>query len=124
VNDTTLIIFNNNTAVDINRNGKKPHNDTNRAVNAGDFYSNIVSYHLATGEYSFIGDSIFRANKIFTLNEGLVEFIAPETYFVEEQNSGLLWVIKGDEVIYKNVLNSQHDGYHHLPNWTRIVKYE
>lgn len=123
-NDTTLIIFNNNTAVDINRNGREPHNDTLRPVYAGNLYSNIVSYNLKTHEYSFIGDSLFRANKIFTVNEGLAEFIDPETYFVEEQNSGILWVIKNNEVIYKNVLKSQHEGHHHLPNWTRIVNYE
>ncbi|MGC9344076.1 MAG: arylsulfotransferase family protein, partial [Bacteroidales bacterium] len=123
LNDSTLVIFNNNTYVDISRRGLEPHGRTDRIVNAGDFYSNIVSYNFKTDSFSFIGDSIFRANKIFTVNEGLMEFIDPETYFVEEQNSGLLWVIRDDEVIYKNVLKSQHEGHHHLPNWTRIVKY-
>lgn len=124
LNDSTLIMFNNNTHVDISRSGKEPHNDKKRLVNAGDFYSNIVSYNLKNGSFSFIGEDIFRKNKIYTKNEGLVEFIAPDTYFVEEQNSGLLWVIHNDTVIYKNVLKSQHEGYHHLPNWTRIIKYD
>ncbi len=119
--DSTLVLFNNNTCVDIRRSGNKAHDDEERPVYAGDFYSNIVRYSLKTGQFSFIGDSVFRANKIFTVNEGLVEFIDPETYFVEEQNSGVLWIIRGDKVIYKNVFHSQHAGYHHLPNWTRIV---
>jgi hypothetical protein len=122
LNDSTLVIFNNNTSVDINRDGKEPHNDTTRAVFAGDFYSNIVSYNFKSNCFSFIGDSVFRANKIFTMSEGLMEFIDPSTYFVEEQNSGLLWIISNDKVIYKNVLKSQHEGYHHLPNWIRIIK--
>jgi len=88
----------------------------------GAFTSNIVVYNFETKSYSVIGDSIFRANQIFTYSEGLVEFIRPDMYFVEEQNSGKLWVIKDDEVVYKNVLKSQHLGYHHLPNWTRIIK--
>ena len=50
-----------------------------------------------------------------------MEFIDPSFYFVEEQNSGLLWIIKDNNIIYKNVLNSQHKGYHHLPNWTRLI---
>ena len=62
--------------------------------------------------------------EIFTKTEGLQEFINPNTYFVEEQNSGLLWIIRNDEVIYKNVFKSQHEGYHHLPNWTRIINYD
>ncbi len=121
LDDSTLVIFNNNTCVDIRRTGREPHDDEKRPVYAGDFYSNIVRYSLKSKRFSFIGDSVFRANKIFTVNEGLVEFIDPETYFVEEQNSGLLWIIRDNEVIYKNVLKSQHPGYHHLPNWTRIV---
>ena len=72
--------------------------------------------------FSFIGDSIFKANKIFTVSEGLVEFYEDDAYFVEEQNSGILWIIKDDEVIYKNVLKSIHKGFHNLPNWTRIIE--
>lgn len=124
LNDSILTIFNNNTYVEISRKSKKPHNDSTRYTYAGNFSSNIVSYNLETGEYNFIGEDVFRKNKIFTENEGLAEFIAPNTYFVEEQNSGLLWVIQGNEVIYKNVFKSQYKGYHHLPNWTRIIKYE
>jgi hypothetical protein len=124
LNDSTLVIFNNNTYVDIKRDSREPHEDTTRLVNAGKFYSNIVSYSFRSDNFSFIGDSVFRANKIFTINEGLIEFIDPDTYFVEEQNSGLLWVISDDKVIYKNVLKSRYEGYHHLSNWTRIVKYD
>lgn len=124
LNDSTLVIFNNNTYVDIKRTSKKPHKDKKRLINAGKFYSNIVAYDFKNNSYSFIGEEVFRRNKIFTINEGLMEFIGPNTYFVEEQNPGILWVIKDDKVIYKNVLKSQHEGYHHLPNWTRIIKYE
>jgi hypothetical protein len=71
---------------------------------------------------SYIGDSIFRANEIYTYTEGLAEFISPASYLVEEQNDGIIWIIENDEVIYKNVFQSQHEGYHHLTNWTRIIK--
>jgi hypothetical protein len=71
---------------------------------------------------SLVGDSVFRANKIFTFTEGLMEFVDPQTYLVEEQNTGLIWIIKDDQVLFKNVFKSQHEGHHHLPNWTRVVK--
>ncbi|ALO14606.1 hypothetical protein L21SP5_00939 [Salinivirga cyanobacteriivorans] len=121
LNDSTLVMFNNNTFVDVKRESKKQHIEKG-LVNLGKFTSNIVSYNFKTGSFSVIGDSVFKKNKIYTYTEGLVEFINPNTYFVEEQNSGLLWVIKDDDVIYKNVFKSQHKGYHHLPNWTRIIK--
>lgn len=124
LNDSTLVIFNNNTYADISREGKKPHDHLDRPVNAGEFFCNIISYDLKNKSYSVIGENVFKENEIFTMNEGLMEFLTPDTYFVEEQNPGILWVIKGDEVIYKNVIKSQHKGHHHLPNWTRIVKYE
>ena len=123
INDSTLIIFNNNTVVDIPINSKKAHNMKKRIKHAGNFFANIVKYNLKDKSFSTIGDSLFIANKIYTKNEGLMEFIDPSTYFVEEQNQGLLWVIKNDKVIYKNVFKSQHKGHHHLPNWTRIIKH-
>ena len=122
LNDHTLAIFNNNYYVGGFVGTNEVPTDSSKLVDMGDFYSNIVTYDLRNGEFSFIGDSIFRANKIYTNSEGLQEFIDSETYFVEEQNSGLLWIIRDDEVIYKNVFKSQHEGYHHLPNWTRIIK--
>ena len=126
VNDSTLVLFNNNTFENIRRQGIEPimPSDMKTAVDAGDHFSCLVAYHFDTDEWSFVGDTTFRANKIFTKNEGLFEYLDEETYFVEEQNSGLLWVIRNDSVIYKNVLKSQNEGYHHLPNWTRIVSYE
>lgn len=120
--DSAITLFNNNAYVKSSDGREKPA-DSCKLVYGGDFYSNIVKYNFATEEFSFIGDSVFRANKIYTMTEGLFEFIATDTYFVEEQNSGELWVIKDDKVIYKNVMKSQHEGYHHLPNWTRVIRY-
>lgn len=124
LDDHTLAIFNNNLYEGSFYGTDKLPRDMNKVVDMGDFYSNIVTYDLRTREFSTIGDSIFRANNIYTKSEGLQVFIDPETYFVEEQNSGLLWIIRNNEVIYKNVFESQHEGYHHLPNWTRIVSYD
>lgn len=120
--DNTLVLFNNNYYTIWSRDSKPPPKDSSRLELAGDFYSNIVRYDFVNDSMSFIGDSIFRANEIFTYNEGLMEFVDPSTYFVEEQNSGLIWIIRDDKVLYKNVLKSQHEGYHHLPNWIRIIK--
>jgi hypothetical protein len=122
LNDNSLVIFNNNFYPVWSNGTKPPPKDSSRLVIAGDYYSNIVRYDFGNNSFSFIGDSVFRANKIFTGTEGLMEFVDPSTYFVEEQNTGLIWIIKDDKVLYKNVLKSQHEGYHHLPNWIRLIK--
>lgn len=119
--DHSIVIFNNNVYEGLSFD-RLESPEVAPGKEYGDFTSNIVVYNFETKSYSVIGDSIFKANQIFTYSEGLVEFIRPDMYFVEEQNSGKLWVIKDDEVVYKNVLKSQHPGYHHLPNWTRIIK--
>ena len=122
LNDSTIIFFNNNFYNLWSTDSKLPPKDSTQLVVAGDFYSNLIAYDFATESMSFIGDDVFRKNKIFTNTEGLMEFVDPSTYFVEEQNTGVIWVIKDEEVIYKNVLASQHEGHHHLPNWIRLVK--
>jgi hypothetical protein len=117
----SLLIFNNNVYEGLSfYDFDKPTIEPGQYF--GDFASNVVAYHFENDSFSVIGDSTFRAHHIFTYSEGLMEFISPNMYFVEEQNSGKLWIIKDDEVVYKNVLKSQHQGYHHLPNWTRIIK--
>lgn len=122
LNDSTLVIFNNNYYNLWSTDSKEPPMDSSRLKYAGDFYSNLVCYDINNHSLSFMYDSLFRENEIFTQTEGLMEFVDPSTCFVEEQNTGLIWIIKDDKVIYKNVLESQHEGYHHLPNWIRIIK--
>lgn len=120
--DSSLVFFNNNFYISPRNNYWSDPKPDSSLVLAGDLYSSIVKYDFATESFSFIADSVFRANRIFTMTEGLVDFYKPNTCLVEQQNYGVLWVIEDDEVIYKNVLKSQHEGYHHLPNWTRVVK--
>ncbi len=121
LDENTLVLFNNNRHEVHLRQSLLPPEDSSRLTYAGDFFSQVLSYDLKTGAFDFIGDSVFRANEIFTGTEGLQQFIGPDTYLVEEQNSGVIWIIKEDEVVLKNVLTSEHKGYHHLPNWIRVI---
>lgn len=120
--DNSLVFFNNNYYISpMNNYWEDPKSDSS-LVFAGDLYSNIVKYDFNTESFSFLADSVFKSNQIFSMTEGLIDFYEPNTCLVEQQNAGVLWVIKDDEVIYKDVLKSFHEGYHHLPNWTRVVK--
>lgn len=122
LNDSTLTWFNNNYYALWTEDSKAKPKNADQIPLTADFFSNITQYDLSTEEYSVIDEDLFRERWIFSGNEGLHEFVNDSTYFVEQQNSGYLWVIQNGEVVYKNVFPSQHEGYHHLPNWNRIIK--
>ena len=124
LNDSVIVMFNNNTfrtwpgtAIEkaSKTKGKKDK------VHLGALQSNIMSYNLKTKEFKMISNKAFTENNIHSVTEGLVVFLNENTIFVEQQNKGFLWVIQDEKVIYKNVLKSEHEGYHHMPNWTRVV---
>ena len=64
---------------------------------------------------------VWEENDLYSFTEGIVDALPGGGYFVEEQNSSVLWVIQDGVVRYKNVLPSHHPGYHHLANWARIM---
>lgn len=121
-NDSSLVFFNNNFYNKWTYETMNPPKDSVYLTEIGTMSSVITKYDFWNEKFSVIKEEVFERNNIFTGTEGLIEYINDSTIFVEEQNSGLLWIIQGDKVIYKNVLKSQHKGYHHLPNWTRILK--
>lgn len=120
VNDSTIALFNNNSHNMMQFN-KSNWPKVDEQVDLGKFYSHILEYDLARQEFTYIEKATFDENQIFTYTEGLFESLPGGGYFIEEQNDAVIWVIRDGEVLYKNVLDSQHEGYHHLSNWTRII---
>ena len=78
---------------------------------------------MGKGPSSIRKNSIGRNGEVMTFSEGLQEFLPDGSVFVEEQNSGVLWVLGEKGILYKDVMASHHEGHHHLPNWTRIIPY-
>lgn len=121
LNDSTIYFFNNNSQT-LWLGRATTWRTADKRINAGDFYSNVMAYDLKNERYFYLNKEAFVTNNIFTFTEGMSELLPNGSLWVEEQNSGVLWVLDGEEVIYKNVLQSQHEGHHHLSNWTRILK--
>ena len=117
----SIIYFFNNNAHTLWLNRATTWRDAEQRIDAGKFYSNVMAYDLKNQRYFYIADQSFKDNAIYTFTEGMSEILSNGDLFVEEQNSGVLWVLRGDTVIYKNVLVSQHEGHHHLSNWTRVI---
>ena len=120
--DKVLAFFNNNNQIDHGGSNSLGLMVSKNIKEIGDCFSHITKYNLETKEFEIFEDSLFRSNRIFTYTEGGQEFIDENTVFIEEQNTGLLWVFKDGAVVYKDVLHSHIDGYHHLPNWIRLIE--
>lgn len=123
LSDSTLVIFNNATQENVGRYTHTAHKYPVSKEQAllKHWYSHVVEYDLASDTFTPLHEELVREHEIMTFSEGLQERLPDGSYFVEEQNSGVLWVLGEDGVLYKDVLASHHDGYHHLPNWTRII---
>lgn len=118
--DSTIIFFNNGSQT---LKGDRPDKWAmgSKVIEVPAQYSGIVRYHLGTHRFERIMPEVFAENDIFSFTESIVDEIPGGGYFVEEQNSSVLWVLKDGEVLYKNVLSSQHEGHHHLANWGRVM---
>jgi len=119
--DSTLLFFNNNTHV------LEPANywgnPMSKTLNSlGEFNSNLIRYQLKDNSFEILLEKEFNEHSIFTSTEGTVEQIDDSTFFVEEQNSSVIWVIQNSDILYKNVLVSPHAGHHHLTNWPKVIK--
>lgn len=123
LSDSTLVIFNNATQENVGRYTHTAHKYPVSKEQAllKHWYSHVVEYDLASDTFTPLHEELVREHEIMTFSEGLQEPLPDGSYFVEEQNSGVLWVLGDDGVLYKDVLASHHKGHHHLPNWTRII---
>lgn len=123
VDDHTLAIFNNavheNSGVYTSSAHKYPVSKDQ--VELKRWYSRIECYDFETEAFRPLWEETMAQEDIITFSEGLQEFLPDGSAFIEEQNSGILWVISDEGVLYKDVLYSHHEGHHHLPNWTRII---
>lgn len=123
VNDSTLVIFNNNVqennGVYINRAHNYPVSKDE--VEVAQYHSQITVFDLVSGSFTPLYPELMAEQGIMTSSEGLQEALPDGRWFLEEQNSGELWVVGPEGVLYHDVHRSHHDGHHHLPNWTRVL---
>lgn len=118
--DTTIIFFNNGGQT-LKGERQDQHRLANDLIVVDEQFSGIQRYYLQTGVFERIEQEVFEENQIFSFTESLVDELPNGGYFIEEQNSSVLWVVKDGEVLYKNILESQHEGHHHLANWGRLM---
>jgi hypothetical protein len=119
--DSTLLLFNNNTHRREIFTPGVGELSTVKLLEIPPFQSEIVRYYLGSDRFERVENRIMSNNNIYTMTEGVVDVLPGGGYFVEEQNSSLLWVIKDGKVRFKGVLPSHHEGYHHLANWARVM---
>ena len=123
LDDSTLVIFNNNVqennGIHINKGDKYPVSKDE--VELAHYHSEMTQYDLGTGTFTPLLAGLMAEGGVMTASEGLQEALPGGRWFLEEQNSGELWVVGPEGVFYHDVHASHHDGHHHLPNWTRVL---
>ena len=123
LDDAALAIFNNATQENLGKytGGAHKYPVSKDQVELKRWYSRVERYDLASDTFTPLWEDLMRDQEIMTFSEGLQEFLPDGSVFLEEQNSGVLWVVSEEGVLFKDVQRSHHDGHHHLPNWTRII---
>ena len=123
LDDATLAIFNNATQENVGKytSGAHKYPVSKDQVELKHWYSRVERYDLASDTFTPLWEDLMVEQEIMTYTEGLQEFLPDGSAFLEEQNTGILWVVGDDGVLYRDVHRSHHDGHHHLPNWTRII---
>ncbi len=120
IDGETIAFFNNNAPT------KRFKEDGGRSkelhvLNYPKYSSHIMYYNLASQTFSAPNKEAYAQHDVYSFTEGLFELLPNGDVLIEEQNPSLLWVFRKDSLLYKGVLPSHHDGYHHLLNWTRVV---
>lgn len=123
--DSTLAIFNNATQENVGTHptGSYAYPVSKDQEELKHWHAELALYHFGDGHFDSVYPALMREGEIMTFSEGLQEFLPDGSVFVEEQNSGVLWVLGEEGILYKDVMASHHEGHHHLPNWTRIIPY-
>ena len=123
VNDSTLAIFNNNAQENMGVYTNTAHNypTSKDQVELAQYHSEITLFDLSSGEFLPVLPGLMGSEDIMTFSEGLQEALPGDRWFLEEQNSGVLWVVGPEGVLYRGVHEAHHAGHHHLPNWTRVL---
>lgn len=118
--DSTLTVFNNNS-LQFKRPTPSKWPLSEESFEVSSFSSQAVRIYLNKDKFEVLDRQVWEENDIYSFTEGIVDHLPGGGYFVEEQNSSVLWVIKDGEVLYKNVLPSHVEGHHHLANWARVM---
>jgi len=123
LDESTLAIFNNATQENVGKytSGAHKYPVSKDQVELKHWYSRVERCDLASNTFTPLWEDLMREQEFMTFSEGLQEFLPDGSAFLEEQNTGILWVVGDSGVLYRDVHRSHHDGHHHLPNWTRII---
>lgn len=119
VNDSLLSLFNNNS-INYLKSANKESTEVKEKMET--VSSEVLFYNYNKKTFDKSNVKPFRENEIFMAYEGLHHWLPNGNLLVEDRDKGIIWVFKGDKVIYKNVIKSQQEGYHHMLNWTRVVE--
>lgn len=117
VEDGVISIFNNNYISNESVEGEVRFAEPDTLHN-----SEVVLYNFFQNSFSIYSEKVFKLHKIRTASQGLSEFISNGDLFVEEQNNGVVYVIREDELIFKQIFLVDEGKYIMHPTWIQLYE--
>lgn len=85
--------------------------------------SNIVQYDLVDSSFSYPFLAVFEREQIYTYRQGTHSFLGQGELFVESTEAGIIYILRGDEVILKQYPNPiTPNGITEYPHWMTIYE--
>ncbi len=119
LNEHEISIFNNNAVFEYQyRNLASPDEEVIKDIKS----SNYVVYNFENNSFSTPYIKTFEEQNIFTQTEGLSHTLKNGDIFIEEQNSGMIYILSEGEIIYRSYFEAPIHNYLHTTNWIRIYE--
>lgn len=84
--------------------------------------SEIVIYNFEDKQFRWHLEKQLENEQIVTFTEGRHDILKSGDTFIESQNSGKLYLLNEDKIIFRKYLKTEKDGKIEQPNWMRIYE--
>ena len=124
ISPTAVSIFNNNCILSTSR--AKHHSRYNEKYGKlpldSLLSSEILIYDFEKDSFSNVYETQFESEKIYTISEGLHEYLSNGDVFVESQNSGKIYILNEEGFVLKKQIKSPLEGYAYITNWINLFE--
>ncbi len=84
--------------------------------------SEVLIYNFADSTYRTYCNSHLEKDRINTFTQGFQQIFSNGDMYVEEQNSGKMYIVNESGFVMKKVFHTPIDGYIERPNWIRTFE--
>ena len=124
ISPTAVSIFNNNCILSTSRaKHYTSYNENYDQLPVDSLVSSeILIYDFEKDSFSNVYNTQLESERIYTISEGLHEYLSNGDVFVESQNSGKIYILNKEGFVLKKQLKSPLEGYAYITNWINLFE--